>query len=70
MSTLKSRNFRDTTRTLVTSSDELPDFEAMTREQEAEWWETHDVADDLFDEGPEIDTEVYEALSLPDPKKP
>ncbi len=70
MSTLKSRNFRDTARTLVTSSDELPDFEAMTREQEAEWWETHDVADNLFDEGPGIDAEVYEALGIPDPKKP
>ncbi len=68
MSTLKT-NFRDTARTLVTSSDELPDFEAMTHEQEAEWWETHDVAEELFDEGPEIDAEVYEALGIPDPKE-
>ncbi len=69
MSTLKSRNFRDTKRTLVSSADELPDFEAMTREQEADWWETHDVAEELFDEGPEVDAEVYEALGIPNPKK-
>jgi len=69
MSKLKPRNFRDTKRTLITSFDQLPNFEEMTREQEAEWWETHDLADDLFEEGPEIDAEVYEALGIDNPKK-
>lgn len=70
MSKLKTRNFRDTERTLVSSADELPDFGKMTRQQEAEWWETHDLADGLFEEGPEVDAEVYEALGIPNPKEP
>ena len=68
MSTLKSRNFRDTKRTLIASAEELPDFEMMTREQEADWWDTHDVAEGLFDEGQEVDAEVYEALGILKPK--
>ena len=68
MSTFKSRNFWDTKRTLIASAAELPDFETMTREQEADWWDTHDVAEGLFDEGPEVDAEVYEALGILKPK--
>ena len=56
-------------RTLITSVDELPDFEKMTREEEAEFWETHDFAEGIFEEGPEIDAEVYEALGIENPKK-
>ena len=65
----KVKNFRDMERTLITSVDELPDFDQMTREEEAEFWETHDFADGVFEEGPEIDAEVYEALGIEDPKK-
>ena len=56
-------------RTLITSSDELPNFAQMTREEEAEFWETHDFAEGVFEEGPEIDAEVYEALGIENPKK-
>lgn len=60
---------RDTSRTLITSADQLPDFSAMTREQEADWWDEHDVADELWEEDPEIDVQVYKALGTPDPKE-
>lgn len=68
MSGIKTRNFRDTSRTLITSLDELPDFDAMTAEEEAEFWETHDFAEGVLAEGPEVDAEVYEALGIPNPK--
>ena len=56
-------------RTLITSPDELPDFSEMTAEEEANFWETYDFAEGVFEEGPEIDAEVYEALGIEDPKK-
>lgn len=65
----KVKNFRDMERTLITSVDGLPDFEQMTREEEAEFWETHDFAEGVFEEGPEIDAEIDEALGLENPKK-
>lgn len=42
----------------------LPDFAAMTREQEADWWDEHDVDDELWEEGPEVDAEVDLALGI------
>lgn len=69
MSSIKTRNMRDTPRTLITSPDELPDFATMTAEQEAEFWETHDFAEGVFDEGPEVDAEVYKALGIQNPKE-
>ena len=56
---------RDTPRTLVTLADGLPDFAAMTPEQEADWWGEHDVADELWEEGPEVDAAVDAALGVP-----
>lgn len=41
----------------------------MTREQEADWWDEHDVADELWEEGPEIDAEVNAALGVLDSKQ-
>lgn len=69
MSSVKSRNLRDASRVLITSPDEMPDFDALTPEQEAEFWETHDFAEGVLEEGPEIDAEVYKALGVPNPKK-
>lgn len=69
MSSLKSRNLRDIPRTLITSADELPDFDSLTPEQEAEFWETHDFAEGVLEEGPEVDAEVYEALGISNPKE-
>ena len=56
-------------RTLITSVDELPNFEQMTREEEAEFWESHDFAEGVLEDGPEVDAEVYEALGIENPKK-
>ncbi|HWG84530.1 MAG TPA: hypothetical protein VNT60_03515 [Deinococcales bacterium] len=33
---------------VVTRQEDVPDFDAMTREQEADWWDTHDLADHLW----------------------
>lgn len=60
---------RTTARTLVTAAEQLPDFSSMTREQEADWWDEHDVADELWEEGPEIDAEVDAALGFQNPKQ-
>ena len=65
---LKVKNFRDMERTLITSPDELPDFSEMTAEEEAEFWETHDFAEGVLEDGPEVDAEVYEALGIENPK--
>ena len=56
-------------RKLVIHAADIPDFSRMTRAQEAEWWETHDLADSLTEGGAEINAEVYEALGIPDPAK-
>ncbi len=63
-----AKNFRDMERPLITSSDELPDFSKMTAEEEAEFWETHDFAEGVFEEGPEIDAEIDEALGIKNSK--
>lgn len=39
----------------------------MTPVQEADWWDEHNVADELWEEGPEVDAAVYRALGIPDP---
>ena len=69
MSGVKTHNLRDSARILITSPDELPDFDSLTPEQEAEFWETHDFAEGVLEEGPEVDAEVYKALGVPNPKK-
>ena len=69
MSGVKTHNLRDSSRVLITSSGELPDFDSLTPEQEAEFWETHDFAEGVLEEGPEIEAEVYKALGVPNFKK-
>jgi len=49
--------------------DDIPDFSQMTRAEEAEWWETHNLADDLTESGPEVTAEIYAALGIPDPSQ-
>lgn len=63
------KNLRDTERKLITSADELPDFEQMTDEEEAEFWETHDFAEGVLEEGPDVDAEVAALLGLPSPER-
>ncbi len=52
-----------TDRTLVTSRDQLPDFDMMGEDEEMEFWETHDFAEGVLEEGPEIDEE-FDRLAL------
>lgn len=65
----RPKHYRDVERKLVTREEDLPDWGAMTREEEAEWWETHDLAENLLESGPEVEAEVYAALGIPDPAK-
>lgn len=67
MSSANTKNFRDITRKLITSPEEIPNFEDMKPGEEAEFWETHDFAEGVLEEGPQVRAEVYEALDIPDP---
>jgi len=49
-------------RRLITHPDQIPDFDTMTEEEEAEFWETHDFADGVLEEGPEVDAEFERIL--------
>ncbi len=69
MSRLKLRNLRDEPCNLITSAEELPNFDSMTAEEEAAFWETHDFAEGVLEEGPDVDTEVYTALGISKPEK-
>jgi hypothetical protein len=60
---------RDTERTLITRPEDLPDFSAMTAEQEADWWEKHDIAPELLVSSPSVRAEVYQALGRSDPAR-
>jgi hypothetical protein len=62
------KNLRDVKRKLVTSLDQIPDhFDSY--EEEAEWWETHDLSEDVIETGPKVRAEFYQHLGLPDPAK-
>ena len=41
---------------------EIPDFDKMTRSEEADWWESHDLAPELWEHGPEVEAEIGAAL--------
>jgi hypothetical protein len=47
----------DTNRYLITSRDQLPDFDMMTEDEEMEFWETHDFAEGVLESGPEVEKE-------------
>ena len=65
----KLKPYRQVERELVSRVEDVPDFSQMSCEEEADWWETHDLADNLTEGGPEVDAEVYAALGIPDPAK-
>ncbi len=66
----KTVPYRDVERVLITRLEDIPDFGSMSREEEAEWWERHDVATDLMETGPDVYEEVYLVLGLEHPKRP
>ena len=55
---------------LITRLEDIPDFDGMSREEEAEWWEKHDVAPDLTETGPDVYEEVYSVLGIEHLKRP
>ncbi len=63
------KHYRDVERTLITREEDIPDWSAMTREEEADWWETHEIAPNLMDSGEDVRAETYAALGIPDPAK-
>lgn len=58
-----------TPKLLIRNPKDLPDFAAMTPEQEALFWETHEVAPDLFETGPRVEAELDVLLGLTDADK-
>ncbi len=58
----------DTNHRLITSQDQIPDFDAMSKEDERIWWETHDIADGALESGPEIDEEFDRLMLAPPPQ--
>jgi hypothetical protein len=57
------KNLRDIERKLITALEQIPSSFA-SREAEAEFWETHDFAEGVLEEGPEVDKEFAQALGL------
>ncbi|MEM6429031.1 MAG: hypothetical protein AAF708_07305 [Deinococcota bacterium] len=58
-----------TPKLLIRNPQDLPDFSAMTPEQEALFWETHDLAPELFEAGPQVGAELDALLGLTDADK-
>jgi hypothetical protein len=57
----------DTNHRLITSQDQIPDFDTMSKEDERIWWETHEIAEGVLDSGPEVEEE-FERLLLGEPQ--
>ncbi len=68
MSALRSKNLRDLKRKLITSPDQIPE-EFPSYEAEAEFWETHELAEEVLEDGPEVRAEFYRKLGIEDPAK-
>jgi hypothetical protein len=58
----------DTNHRLITSQDQIPDFDAMSKEDERIWWETHEIAEGALESGPEIDEEFERLMLAPPPQ--
>jgi hypothetical protein len=55
---------RETKRKLITSPDQIPDLDAMSWEEEDEFWQSHDFAEGVLESGPEVETEFYKLLGI------
>jgi hypothetical protein len=47
---------------LITSLDQIPSFKDDA--ERLEWFESHELAPELFEEGPEVDAELDRALGI------
>ena len=53
------------TKKLITSRDQIPDFKDPTKL--AEWLEAHELAEDLYESGPKVDSDFYKRLGIKRP---
>ncbi len=60
---------RDIERKLITRAKDIPDFGSMSKEEEATWWETHELSEDLLESGPSVTADLYAELGIPNPAK-
>jgi hypothetical protein len=58
---------RGSERKLVKRLKDIPKTFA-SREEEAEWWDSHDITADLLESGPEVRAELFDLLGVKDPK--
>ncbi len=68
MSAVRPKNLRDLKRKLITSAEQIPE-EFPSYEAEAEFWETHELAEELLEDGPEVRAEFYRKLGIKDQRK-
>jgi len=52
------KHYRTVKRKLIEREEDIPDWSRMTREEEADWWDTHELADHLWESGPEVEAEI------------
>lgn len=55
-------------RRLITDPGQMPDLSSMSWEEEDQFWATHDFAEGVLDEGPEVDAEFYKTLGIERPE--
>jgi hypothetical protein len=60
---------RDIERKLITRAQDIPDFGQMSKDEEATWWETHELSEDLLESGPAVAADLYAELGIPNPTK-
>lgn len=59
--------YRDVQRVLITREEDIPDFSQMSPQDEADWWDAHELADHLMEGGSEVEAEIFEALGISKP---
>ncbi|MEX2541155.1 MAG: hypothetical protein WD314_05075 [Trueperaceae bacterium] len=59
---------RGAERKLITRLEDVPETFA-SREEEAEWWDSHDIDDSLLESGPEVRAELFKQLGAEDPQE-
>ncbi len=56
-------------KTIIRDPKDLPDFHAMTPAQEADFWKTHELTDDMYETGDEVEREIDALLGITDADK-
>jgi len=56
-------------KTEIKNVNNLPDFSKMTPAQEAEFWESHELSDNMYETGDDVEAEIDELLGITDAEK-